>query len=72
MAKKYFFKKVLRKIPTQGGQFKRISSFLTYFYKEIMDHYHEDNKPTLDSFINDCHEEAIKEYWKIEETPETK
>ncbi len=58
---KWFLRKIIKKTVTQGWSHRlRIIEFYRLLIDGARLEFSEDNKPTLDMFLRDCHEEAIK------------
>lgn len=51
--------KSAKKTVIQGGHRDRIIGFYAALIDAARDEFSEDNKPTLDAFLEDCHKKAL-------------
>jgi uridine kinase len=57
---KWMLRRIARKTVTQGHhQYKMVDYYKALIYA-ARKQFTEDNKPTLDAFLNECHKEAMK------------
>jgi hypothetical protein len=61
----WMLKKIARRCTIQGTHHDRLVTAFRYFIEEARRTFTEDNKPTLDSFISDCLQEAL-DYGSLE------
>ncbi len=53
---------IVRKIIVQGTRHKcNITAYYRVMAEEARKQFCEDNKPTLDAFLKECHEDSLKE-----------
>lgn len=57
----HFIKKILKKTVVQGAHRDRIIAFYRLLIEAARAEFTEDNKPTLDGFLEECHQEALKD-----------
>ena len=57
----WLLKKIFTKSVVQGFDHKNnITNIYRLLYKAAQDQFTEDNKPTLDHFLNECFQEGLK------------
>ena len=56
---KWMLTKIAKKIVIQGAHRSRIIEFYSIVVDAARDEFREDNKPTLDSFLKECNQEAL-------------
>lgn len=58
----YLLKMICKRIVIQGFDHKRnIVEYYKILHEAATEQFTEDNRPTLDGFLTDCHEEAKNE-----------
>lgn len=57
--KLWFLKRIIKDVVRQGYQKRKIVEFYGLVISASRDEYTEDNKPTLDAFLDDCHKQAL-------------
>ena len=64
---RWFLQKLVRRLVIQGWSHQ---ANITEFYKVINDaarvEFNEDNKPTLDDFLSECHENSLGNFRSID------
>jgi hypothetical protein len=60
MLEDYFINKTIRTAMTQGNQHRKVTDLYKLIVSAARTEYTEDNKPTLDAFLVDCHARALK------------
>jgi len=58
---KFILRKMTRTIVIQGGHEQRIIAYYRILAEAARAEFTEDNKITLDTFLEDCHKESLKE-----------
>jgi hypothetical protein len=58
---KYIVKRAAKQATNQGDHKRKITEFYKILVKAARETFTEDNKPTLDCFLIQCHKEALKE-----------
>ncbi len=58
---KWMLRKIAGKVVLQGTHRQRIIEFYRIFIDEARKQFNEDNKRTLDSFLEECLKEALDE-----------
>ena len=57
----YVLRWIAKKIVRQSSEHKNnITDYYRVIYVAAKEEFTEDNKPTLDSFLQECHEESMK------------
>lgn len=63
---RWFLKRLCRKLAIQGAHHKsRIIMYYEIMYRAACEEFREDNKPTIDDFLTECHELGMKhpDWW---------
>jgi hypothetical protein len=56
---KWLLRKIARKVVIQGDHRRRIIEFYGVLISEARREFPEDSRPTLDGFLERCHQEAL-------------
>ncbi len=56
---RYILKRIAASVVKQGWHRKRIIEFYHILIEAARKEFTEDNEPTLDSFLTECHQEAL-------------
>jgi len=56
---KWLLRKIASRIVIQGNHRRRIIEFYGILIDEARKEFIEDNKPTLDNFLRECHQESL-------------
>lgn len=57
----YILTKIARRIVWESHEHKRnITIYYRILTEAARESFHEDNKPTLDGFLEDCHKESLE------------
>jgi hypothetical protein len=56
---KWFLKRIAKKVVIQGNHKNEIIKFYGFLIKTARNEFTEDNKYSLDSFLKECHLEAL-------------
>lgn len=56
---KWLLRKIASKVVLQGDHRRRIIEFYGILINAARKEFTEDNKPTLDGFLEECHKEAL-------------
>lgn len=62
---KWMLRKIASKVVIQGEHHPRIIEFYRIFIDEARKQFNEDNKITLDSFLEECFKEALDESLQV-------
>lgn len=57
---RWFLKRITREVVRQGNHRSRIIEFYRLLVDAAREEFTEDNKPTLDCFLEECHREALE------------
>lgn len=57
--KKWLLIKIAKKTVIQGAHRRRIIEFYSVLVEAAREEFTEDNKPTLDDFLEECFQEAL-------------
>ncbi len=55
----WLLKKIVKQVVIQGYHKRRIIEFYGILVDAARNEFTEDNKPTLDCFLKECHQEAL-------------
>ena len=55
----WFIKRIIKRQVLQGAHRRRIFNLYAMIVDAARDEFKEDNKPTLDSFLKEIHQEAL-------------
>lgn len=56
----WILNKIMKKVVAQGDHEKKIVAFYSLFIIAAREEFSEDNKATLDSFLEECHSESLE------------
>jgi uridine kinase len=56
---KWLLRRIARRVVIQGSHKRRIIEFYSILIEAAREEFVEDNKPTLDGFLEECHSEAL-------------
>ena len=56
---KWILLKIVKKVVIQGDHRRRIIEFYSFLIDAARREFTEDNKPTLNNFLEECHREAL-------------
>jgi len=55
----WILRRVAKKVVIQGDHMRKITQFYGVLIEAAKEEFTEDSKPTLSSFLKDCHRQAI-------------